>query len=119
MEDPQIIALYLSRDEEAVAQTVQKYTVYCRAVAQHILQSPEDAEEALNDTWLAAWNSIPPHEPSCLQTFLGRLTRNISLNKLRAAKTKKRGDDRAGMDSRGRLRGADPAPGSRDSVYGQ
>lgn len=91
MEDPQIIALYLSRDEEAVAQTVQKYTAYCRAVAQHILQSPEDAEEALNDTWLAAWNSIPPHEPSCLQTFLGRLTRNISLNKLRAAKTKKRG----------------------------
>lgn len=91
MEDQEIIALFLQRDENAVAHTAQKYTGYCRTVAGHILRTPEDTEEALNDTWFAAWNSIPPHKPACLQTFLGRLTRNISLKKLRADCAKKRG----------------------------
>lgn len=91
MEDTQIIRLFLQRNEDAIAETEQKYTKYCRKIAAHILQRQEDAEEALNDTWLAAWNSIPPHTPLCLQTFLGRLTRNISLNKVRAETAKKRG----------------------------
>ena len=91
MEDEQIIDLYLQRNENAVAQTEQKYTNYCRAVASRILNSPEDAEEALNDTWLAAWNCIPPNLPKCLRTFLGRITRNISLKKVRSDNTLKRG----------------------------
>ena len=91
MEDQQIIEMYLQRNENAVAQTEQKYTKYCRSTAIHILHRPEDADEALNDTWLAAWNSIPPHIPECLQTFLGRLTRNISLKRIRSENTLKRG----------------------------
>ncbi len=93
MEDQQIIELYWKRDEAAVVQTAKAYTGYCHAVAERILQSPEDAEEALNDTWLAAWNSIPPHRPHCLRTFLGRLTRNISLNMVRAKHAQKRSTD--------------------------
>lgn len=91
MEDQQIIELFLQRNENAVAQTEHKYAKYCRSIAVHILHSPEDADEALNDTWLAAWNAIPPHIPECLQTFLGRLTRNISLKRVRSEKTLKRG----------------------------
>ncbi len=91
MEDRQIVELFFNRDENAVAQSEQKYSLYCRSVASRILDSAEDADEAINDTWLAAWNCIPPHEPSCLRTFLGRLTRNISLKKVRSEKAKKRG----------------------------
>lgn len=91
VEDRQIIELFLQRDENAVAQAERKYTGYCRSIALHILQCPEDADEALNDTWLAAWNCIPPHMPACLQTFLGRLTRNISLKRIRAENAQKRG----------------------------
>ncbi len=93
MEDQQIIEMYLQRNEKAVTQTELKYTKYCRSIASHILNSPEDTDEALNDTWLAAWNSIPPHIPERLQTFLGRLTRNISLKIVRSEKTLKRGSD--------------------------
>lgn len=91
MEDQQIIEMYLQRDENALAQTAQKYSAYCRTVAVRILRDPEDAAEALNDTWFAAWNSIPPHIPAHLQSFLGRLTRNISLKRVRAENAKKRG----------------------------
>ena len=91
MEDKQIIEMYLERNEDAVVQTERKYTKYCWTIATHILHIPEDVEEALNDTWLSAWNSIPPHIPECLQTFLGRLTRNISLKRVRSEKAMKRG----------------------------
>ena len=91
MEDHKIIEMYLQRDENAVIQTEQKYTKYCRTIAVHIQHNPEDADETLNDTWLAAWTSIPPHIPQCLKTFLGRLTRNISLNRVRSENTLKRG----------------------------
>ena len=91
MEDQQIIEMYLQRNEDAVAQTERKYAGYCRSIAAHILYLPEDSDEALNDTWLAAWNSIPPHIPECLRTFLGRLTRNISLKRVRSEKALKRG----------------------------
>lgn len=93
MEDQQIIEMYLERNEDAISQTERKYTKYCHSIAIHILHIPEDADEALNDTWLAAWNSIPPHIPKRLQTFLGRLTRNISLKRVRSEKTMKRGAD--------------------------
>ncbi len=91
MEDAQIIERFFRREESALHETNRKYHGYCRKIAMQILQSPEDADEAVNDTWLAAWNSIPPHRPERLQTFLGRLTRNIALNKLRSGQAKKRG----------------------------
>lgn len=91
MEDHQIIELFFDRDENAVVQTEHKYSLYCRSVAAHILNCMEDTEEALNDTWLAAWNAIPPNKPNCLRTFLAKLTRNISLNKIRSDKALKRG----------------------------
>ncbi len=93
MEDQQIIEMYLQRNENAVVHTERKYTKYCRTIANHILHIPEDADEAINETWLAAWNSIPPHIPECLQTFLGKLTRNISLKRVRSDKAIKRGAD--------------------------
>ena len=91
MEDRQIIALFFARSESALQESAQKYAAYCRTVAMHILHNHEDADEALNDTWLAAWNCIPPHEPSNLQTFLGRLTRNIALKRVRSDRAQKRG----------------------------
>ena len=85
--------MYIQRNQEAVIQTEMKYTQYCRSIAVHIQHNLEDANEALNDTWLAAWNSIPPHIPKCLKTFLGRLTRNISLKRVRSENALKRGNN--------------------------
>ena len=91
MEDAQIIALYWSRDGEAIRQTDEKYGAYCFTIAQRIVQSHEDSEECVNDTYLRAWNSIPPKRPSKLQTFLGKITRNLSLNKWEKLSAEKRG----------------------------
>ena len=63
MEDSEIIGLYHSRSEDALSETAQKYGGYCRSIAWNILGNVLDTEETLNDTWLAAWNSIPPQKP--------------------------------------------------------
>lgn len=89
MDDKQIIDLYWERSENAISETERKYGKYCRCIAFNILQNDEDSEECVNDTYLRAWNSIPPHRPSVLKTFLGKITRNLSLDKyeqLNAAK---------------------------------
>lgn len=91
MEDHQIIALFEQRSEEAVDAAARKYGAYCRAIADNILRSPEDAEECVSDTWLAAWNSIPPQKPKYLSVFLGRITRNSALNRLKLLNAQKRG----------------------------
>lgn len=91
MDDEKILGLFLARDESAIAEVQQKYAAYCGSVAERILRDSSDTEEALNDTWLAAWSSIPPHEPSCLRTYLSRLTRNISVKKLTRENAQKRG----------------------------
>lgn len=91
MEDAAIIDLYWARDEAALQESSLKYGGFCRTIARNILPSPEDAEECVNDTWLRAWNAIPPARPSPLRTFLGRITRNLSLDRFRAAKAQKRG----------------------------
>lgn len=91
MEDGKIVDLYWSRDQRAIAETGAKYGKYCYTIARHILSLPEDAEESVNDTWLAAWNAMPPHRPSVLSTFLGKLTRRISLKKWRDRSRDKRG----------------------------
>ncbi len=81
MDDQRIIELYFERSEEAIKETERKYGNYCFLIARNILSSREDAEECLNDTYLNAWNSIPPHRPNPLKTFLGKITRNIALNR--------------------------------------
>ncbi|MBO7633188.1 MAG: RNA polymerase subunit sigma-70, partial [Lachnospiraceae bacterium] len=78
MEDSRIVGLYMERDESAIAESQRKYGRYCFAVAHNILRDREDAEECVNDTFLAAWNAIPPHSPEILSTFLGKITRRLS-----------------------------------------
>ena len=77
MDDSEIIELYFQRSEEAVTQTASKYGKYCYKIAYHILSSREDSEESVNDTYLAAWNTMPPRRPNILSAFLGKLTRYI------------------------------------------
>ena len=91
MEDKEIIALYLAREEAAISATAKKYGNYCYSVAYNILYNNEDAEESVNDTYLGAWNSIPPHKPEVLSSYLGKITRNISLKRRRDKQAQKRG----------------------------
>ena len=91
MEDSAIVSLYWARDERALRASEEKYGNYCRTIARRILGDPEDADECVNDTWLGAWNSIPPHRPAVLSAFLGKLTRRISLNRWRDRTRDKRG----------------------------
>ena len=92
MHHTQLVELYWVRKESAIEETAAKYGSYCLSIAGNILQNQDDAEECVNDTWLDAWNSMPPHRPSVLSTFLGKLTRRISIDKWRHVNAKKRGD---------------------------
>ena len=91
MEDSRIIDLYFARSEDAIAQTDAKYGAYCRAIAMNILKSREDSDECVSDTWLHAWNAMPPQRPGVLSAFLGRITRNLSFDRFKAARADKRG----------------------------
>ncbi len=91
MEDSKIIELYMDRSEQAISETSKKYGRYCHYIAYSILQNEADSEECVNDTYLRAWNSIPPKYPNRLQTFLGKITRNLSLNKWEKLSAEKRG----------------------------
>ena len=91
MEDERIVALYWERSEEAIRQTQSKYDNYCMGIAGRILSNHEDARECVNDTYLAAWDAIPPQRPAVLSTFLGKLTRRISIDCWRALTADKRG----------------------------
>ena len=91
MEDHQIIELYFQRSEQAVAETADKYGRYCHTIADHVLGNPEDAEECVNDTWFHTWNAIPPTRPNCLRAYLGKITRNLSINRFLSRSAAKRG----------------------------
>ncbi len=91
MEDSAIISLYFSRSEKAISETDRKYGAYCFAIANNILSSREDSEESVNDTYLAAWNTIPPQHPNALASFLGKITRYISLDRWKKRTAAKRG----------------------------
>ena len=91
MDDKKIIELYWARNEKALDETRIKYGHYCHAIAYNILHNHEDSDESVNDTYLGAWNSMPPHRPQLLSTYLGKITRNLSLKKLRNRLTQKRG----------------------------
>ena len=81
MNDEKIIDLFWKRDETAIKETDKKYGRYCSTVSMSILHNELDAEECVNDAYLSLWNSIPPHRPQVLRTFLGRIVRNISINR--------------------------------------
>ena len=91
MEDGKIIDLYWARSQQAIAESEKKYGLYCHTIAQRILERREDAEECVNDTWLRAWNAMPPQRPGILSAFFGKLTRNLSLDRRRRLKAAKRG----------------------------
>lgn len=91
MEDDGIIALYWKRSEQAIQETDRKYGHYCFQIAQNILENREDSEEAVSDTYMTAWKSIPPTRPNMLSAFLGKITRHISLSTWRKRTAEKRG----------------------------
>lgn len=91
MEDSGIVALYWQRDESAIRETASKYGGYLNIISYQILLNAEDAEECVNDTYFDAWNTMPPHRPSILATFLGKITRRISIDLWRKRSADKRG----------------------------
>ncbi|MDO4940120.1 MAG: sigma-70 family RNA polymerase sigma factor [Erysipelotrichaceae bacterium] len=91
MEDKDIVALYLDRDEKAIYETKIKYGHYCYSIAYNILHNNEDSQECVNDTYLNTWNTIPPHIPNVLSTFIGKITRRLSIDKYRKLYADKRG----------------------------
>lgn len=91
MEDCEIVRLYFARKEQAIRESEAKYGTYCRRIAANILDSGQDAEECVNDTWLHAWNAIPPQRPRILSAFLGRITRNLAFNRWKWDRAAKRG----------------------------
>ena len=91
MDDSAILDLFFARSEAAIAALSQAYGAPCLRMAQNILGSAEDAEECVADGYLAAWNAIPPAKPGNLQAFLGKITRDISIDRLRRESRQKRG----------------------------
>lgn len=92
MDDAAIIELYHRREEQAIIESDRKYGGMCRSIALRLLGLREDAEECVNDTWYAVWNKIPPDRPASLGAFLGRITRNLSINRWRRNHAQKRYD---------------------------
>ena len=92
MDDNHIVDLYWERSEAAISETDKKYGRYCHYIAYNILFNNEDSQECVNDTYLKAWKTIPPYRPRGLAAFLGRLTRNISINRYKYINADKRSD---------------------------
>ncbi len=90
LSDEQIIDLYFAREERAIVETDKKYCQYLYTVAYNILANEQDVEECLQDTYLRAWNAIPPDRPKLFHSYLAKITRNVSLNRYKAAKRQKR-----------------------------
>ena len=91
MEDEAIVSLYWQREESAIRETERKYDRYLTKIAWNILADREDSRESINDTYLVAWNSMPPHRPGVLSTYLGKITRRISIDRFRCRTRQKRG----------------------------
>ena len=121
MDDSEILDLYFARSEQAIVQTDQKYGFYCYSIAKRILSDPLDAEESVNDTYYSAWKLIPPRRPQRFSTFLGKITRNLAIDRWRKNTAEKRGSGKRkpgdGAASQGADRLAEPlsaeAPGKR------
>jgi len=91
MEDNKIVELYTMRSEVAIAHTAQKYGTYAGRIAFNILKNKEDSEECVSDAYLKLWNNIPPQKPSNLKAFLGKVVRNLALDKYEKDNAQKRG----------------------------
>lgn len=91
MDDKSIVDLYWQRSENAIHETEARYGSYCRIIAYNVLADSEDAEECVNDTWLRAWNSMPSNRPTLLAPYLGKITRHLSISRLRKKNSLKRG----------------------------
>ncbi len=91
MEDAEIVDLYWQRDQQAIAETDKKYGAYCQNIAYAVCSDRLDAEECVNDTWLRAWGAMPDKRPTVLATFLGKITRNLAINRFQRRTRKKRG----------------------------
>lgn len=91
MEDHEIIQHFWERDESAIRETLQKFGSYCRSIARGILNNHEDSEDCVNEALMRAWEAIPPKKPQSLCAFLGRITKNIALDRIRASHSEKRG----------------------------
>ncbi len=91
MEDVQIVKLYWERNPDAISESSKKYGNYCFAIANNLLCDPEDSEECVNDTFLGAWNSIPPHKPDRLKLYLAKITRALAFNCYHNRTAQKRG----------------------------
>ena len=97
MDDTKIVNLYWARSEDAISETAAKYGKYCRAISFNILANGDDADECVNDTYLQAWNTIPPYRPHILSTFLGKITRNLSFDRYKASRRDKRGGSQTAL----------------------
>ncbi|MCL1832225.1 MAG: sigma-70 family RNA polymerase sigma factor [Oscillospiraceae bacterium] len=89
--DDELLKLYEERSEAAISETAKAYGAYCTTIAMNILHNAQDAEECVNDAYFSAWEAIPPHAPSSFSSYLGKITRNLALDKHRKSNTKKRG----------------------------
>ncbi len=116
MEDEVIVELYWQRDEEAIRASQTKYGGYCGSIAQNLLADRLDAEECVNDTWAGAWEAMPPHRPQRLRLFLGKITRRLACDVLRAKNAQKRGGGEypAALEELGEC--VPPAPGVEAAV---
>lgn len=97
MDDQQIIELFNARSETAISAVADRYGKYCHSIAYHILHDQRDSEECVNETYLRAWNAIPPQRPDSLSAFLGRITRNLALDRYKHDHRKKRGGGQTAM----------------------
>lgn len=91
MEDHMIVQLYWDRNETAISHTERKYGPYLMKIAYNVLANREDSQESVNDTYMAAWDSMPPHRPNILSAYLAKLTRRISIDLFRKRNSRKRG----------------------------
>ncbi len=97
MEDNQLVELYWQRSADAISETANQYGAYCFKIADNILHSAEDSEECVNDTWLHAWNAIPPQKPKVLRLFLAKITRTLAFDRFHARSAETRGGGEIGL----------------------
>ena len=97
MDDAKIVELYWARSDAALTETAKKFGPYCHTIAYNVLENVEDSEECVNDTYMRAWNSMPDKRPAALAPYLGRITRNLALNRIIEKNTLKRGGGEAAL----------------------
>ena len=97
MDDNLIIDLYWKRSEAAISETDRKYGPYCRSIAYGILQNHEDSEECVSDTWLRAWEAMPPQRPNSLRAYLCRIVRNLSIDRWRLRQSLRQALEKEGV----------------------